>query len=224
MNRMANSKPKVKSPKWEDFLPAERAIIRKYRTPRQVQEFLRSLPYNWEKEGETLRTLRSVVRHGSAHCLEAALMAAAILEQHGFPPHLLDLESQDRLDHVLFLFRWRGRWGTVARSRDYGLHGRKPVFRTVRQLVMSYVDPYVTDNTARMTGYGVANLRTLVKCDWRLSSRNVWELERALINMPHKRLKSSDRRYQLALRRFVAFRDKSPHGPVTFYSNQHLWL
>jgi len=223
---MPNPKSKIqnpKSPRWKDFLPAERAIIRKYRTPRQVQEFLRSLPYNWEKEGETLRTFRSVVRHGSAHCLEAALMAAAILEQHGFPPLLLDLESQDRLDHVLFLFRWRGRWGTVARSRDYGLHGRKPVFRTVRQLVMSYVDPYV-DNTARITGYGVADLRTLVKCDWRLSSRNVWEVERALINMPHKKLKSSDRRYQLALRLFVAFREKFPHGPVTFYSNQHLWL
>ena len=204
-------------------MPAERAIIRKYRTPRQVQAFLRSLPYNWEKEGETLRTFRGVVRHGSAHCLEAALTAAAILEQHGFPPLLLDLESQDRLDHVLFLFQRRGRWGTVARSRDYGLHGRKPVFRTVRQLVMSYVDPYV-DNTARITGYGVADLRTLVKGDWRLSSRNIWEVERVLISMPHKKLRSSDRRYELALRRFIAFREKFPHGPVTFYSNQQLWL
>jgi hypothetical protein len=220
---MSSPKSEIRNPKWEEFLPAERAIIRKYRTPRQVQEFLRSLPYNWEKEGETLRTFRGVVGHGSAHCLEAALTAAAILEQHGFPPLLLDLESQDRLDHVLFLFRRRGRWGTVARSRDYGLHGRKPVFRTVRQLVMSYVDPYV-DNTARITGYGVADLRTSVKGDWRLSSRNVWEVERALISMPHKKLKSSDRRYELALRRFIAFREKFPHGPVTFYSDQHVWL
>jgi hypothetical protein len=206
-----------------DFRPAEWAIIRAYRTPRQVQEFLRSLPYNWGEEGETLRTLRGVVRHGCAHCLEAALAAATILEQHGFPPLLLDLESQDNLDHVLFLFRWRDGWGTVARSRDYGLHGRKPVFRSVRQLVMSYVDPYV-DNTARITGYGVADLRTLVKCNWRLSTRNVWEVERALIDMPHTGLKSSDRRYRLALRRFLAFREKFPHAPVTFYSNQHLWL
>lgn len=206
-----------------DFRPAEWAIVQKYRTPRQVQEFLRSLPYNWEEGAETLRTFRGVVKHGSAHCLEAALTAAAILEQHGHPARLLDLESQDNLDHVLFLFQQRGRWGTIARSRDYGLHGRKPVFRTVRQLVMSYVDPYV-DNTARITGYGVGDLRTLVKCDWRLSSRNVWEVERALINMPHRKLKSSDRRYQLALRRFIAFREKYPHGPVTFYSNQHLWL
>ena len=226
---MASLKATVQNPKPSsppartDFRPTEWAIVEKYRTPRQVQEFLRSLPYNWEKGVETLRTFRGVVKHGSAHCLEAALTGAAILEQHGYPPRLLDLESQDNLDHVLFLFQQRGRWGTVARSRDYGLHGRKPVFRTVRQLVLSYVDPYV-DNTARITGYGVADLRTLVKCDWRLSSRNVWEVERALINMPHRKLKSSDRRYQLALRRFLSFRQKFPHGPVTFYSNQHLWL
>src|SRR5271167_3792111 len=199
MNRVPNLKSEIQNPKFpappsrDDFRPAEWTIIRKHRTPRQVQEFLRSLPYNWEKGGETLRTLRGIAHHGSAHCLEAALAAAAILEQHGFPPLLLDLESQDNLDHVLFLFRCRGRWGTVARSRDYGLHGRKPVFGTVRQLAMSYVDPYV-DNTARIVGYGVADLRTLVKCDWRLSSKNVWEVERVLINMPHKKLKSSDRR------------------------------
>jgi len=229
MNRMPNPKSKIQNPKclWpptrEDFRPAEWVIVQKYRTPRQVQKFLRALPYNWEKGGDTLRTLRGVVYHSSAHCLEAALAAATILEQHGFPPLLLDLESQDNLDHVLFLFRSRGRWGTVARSRDYGLHGRKAVFRTVRQLAMSYVDPYV-DNTSRITGYGVADLRTLVKGDWRLSSRNVWEVERALINMPHKTLKSSDRRYLLALRRFRAFREKFPHRPVTFYPNQHRWL
>ena len=91
------------------FRPKEWAVIQRYRTPRQVQQFLRALPYNWEKRGETLRTFRGVVRHWSAHCLEGALTAAAILEQHGYPPLLLDLESQDNLDHVLFLFTRRGR-------------------------------------------------------------------------------------------------------------------
>lgn len=155
--------------------------------------------------------------------MEAALAAATILEQHGFPPLLLDLESQDRLDHVLFLFRQRGRYGTVARSRDIGLHGRKPVFQTLRQLVMSYVDPYV-DYTARITGYGVADLRMLVKCDWRLSSKNVWEVERALIRLPHKKLKTSVRKYQSVLRQFRAFRERFPDQPVTFYPNRHQWM
>jgi len=198
-------------------------LIERLRTPKQVQDYLRKLPYNREKVGETLRTFRGVVRQGEAHCLEAALFAATVLEQHGYPPIFLDMESQDNLDHVLFLFRHRGRYGTVARSRDFGLHGRKPVFRTVRDLVMSYVDPYV-DGSGRVVGYGVFDLRTLGGYDWRLSSGNVWAVEKALIEFKHMKLKTSDRRYQATLRRFRAFRKEHPTGPADFYSGQHRWL
>jgi len=207
----------------EAFTPKEWAVIQKHRTPRQVQQFLRALPYNWERKGETLRTFRGVVRRWQAHCLEGALVAATILEQHGYLPLLLDLESRDLLDHVLFLFRHRGRYGTVARSRDAGLHGRKPVFRTLRQLVMSYVDPYV-DGSGRITGYGVFDLRSLRRCDWRLSRRNVWAVVRALIKLPHKKLKTSDRRYRAVLRQFQTFKKRYPGRPVTFYANKHQWL
>ncbi|MBC7894456.1 MAG: hypothetical protein H7066_03530, partial [Cytophagaceae bacterium] len=127
-----------RTPALSTFTPRERALIRRLRTPLQVQRFLRAFPYNWK---ETLWTFRGVVQHGSAHCLEAVLFAATVLEQHGYPPLVLDLESQDKLDHVLFLYRQDGRWGTVARSRDEGLHGRKPVFRSLRALVNSYMDP-----------------------------------------------------------------------------------
>jgi hypothetical protein len=188
-----------------------------------VQEFLRALPYNWEKKGETLRSFRGVVRHWQVHCLEGALTAATILEQHGYPPLLLDFESQDKLDHVVFLFRQRGRYGAVARSRDAGLHGRKPVYRTLRQLVMSYVDPYV-DGSGRILGYGVLDLRTLRRCNWRLSQRNVWAVEQALIKNRHTKVQTSDRRYQAMLRKFLAFRKKYPELPATFYANRHEWL
>jgi hypothetical protein len=164
-----------------------------------------------------------VVLHWQAHCLEGALTAATILEQHGYPPLLLDFESQDKLDHVLFLFRQRGGYGTVARSRDAGLHGRKPVYRSLRSLVMSYVDPYV-DGSGRIVGYGVLDLRTLRHTDWRLSSRNVWKVERALIEMPHWTLRTSDRRYEAMLRRYRAFREMHPDRPATFYANRHDWL
>lgn len=210
-------------PARERFRPKEWALIRKHRTPKQVQDFLRALPYNWEKRGETLRTFRGVVRRWQAHCLEAALVAATILEQHGYPPLLLDLESQDKLDHVLFVFRERGRYGTVARSRDYGLHGRKPVFRTLRALVMSYVEPYV-DGSGRITGYGVFDLRTLERCDWRLSARNVWAVERALIDSPHEKLRTSDRRYREILGQFRAYKQRYPNRPVDFYAGKHQWL
>lgn len=206
-----------------DFRPREWALIQKLRTPRQVQRFLRALPYNWEKGGETLRTFRGVVRRWQAHCLEAALTAATILEQHGYPPLLLDFESQDKLDHVIFLFRCKGRYGAVARSRDAGLHGRKPVYRSVRQLVMSYVDPYV-DGSGRILGYGILDLRALRRTDWRLSERNVRAVERALIEMPHKKLKTSDRRYAAALRQYLAFRKEHPDRPATYYANRHEWL
>jgi hypothetical protein len=158
-----------------------------------------------------------------AHCLEAALVAATILEQHGYPPLLLDLESQNNLDHVLFLFRERGGYGTVARSRDAGLRGRKPVFRTLRALVMNYVDPYV-DGSGRITGYGVLDLGTLQRCDWRLSSRNVWAVERTLIRLSHRKLRTSNRRYREMLVHYRAFRAQHPHEPAIFYANRHKWM
>src|SRR5690348_17918914 len=95
----------------EAFRKHEWDIVTKYRTPRQVQKFLRGLRYNWEKNGETLSTFRGVVRRNTAHCLEGVLVAATILEQHGYPPWVLDIESQDNIDHVLFLFKHRGRYG-----------------------------------------------------------------------------------------------------------------
>src|SRR5437667_12657939 len=121
-----------------------------------------------------------------------------IIGQSCYPTLYYNIEYKDRLDHVLFLFHRSGLYGTVERSRDFGLHGRKPVFRTLRHLVMSYVDPYV-DNTARITGYGVLDLGTLKRCDWRLSPGNVWSVERALIRMPHQKLDTSDRRHRRVL-------------------------
>jgi hypothetical protein len=103
------------APRRTAFRPKEWALVRKLRTPRQVQGFLHKLPYNWDRP-VTLRTFRGVVQHGKASCLEGALTAATILEQHGYPPLLLDLESQDDLDHVLFLFQRKGR----ARWRGHG--------------------------------------------------------------------------------------------------------
>ena len=221
---MHSSQTQLSQPPPRDaFTRRERTIIEAHRTPRQVQRWLSGLPYNWEKNGPTLRTFRGVVEHGEAQCVEAALAATAILEQHGYPPLLLDLESQDGLDHTLFLFRHRGRFGAVARSRDAGLHGRKPVYRTLRQLVMSYADPYV-DGSGRVTGFGVFDLRTLRRCDWRLSRRSVWAVERALIALRHTKFGTSDRRYERMLRRYREFRRRHPDRPATFYSSRHQWL
>src|SRR5215510_12342270 len=113
------------------FTARERRLVGRLRTPAAVQQFLNELPYNTEPHGRaTLRSFRGVVSHGCAHCLEAVLFATVVLEQHGFPPLVLSFESIDHLDHVIYVYRLRGRWGSIARSRDPGLHGRKPVFAT----------------------------------------------------------------------------------------------
>src|SRR6185295_777123 len=172
------------------FRPAERRLIRRLTTPAQVQRFLNDLPYNTEPPPDpaTLRSFRGVVRHRTAHCLEAAITAAVILEQHGYPPLVMSLESIDGLDHVIFVYRTRRGWGSVARSRDPGLHGRKPVFRTLRQLAMSYVDPFI-DFTGCVKGYAVVDLRVLDPYDWRLAGHNVWKVERLLLDIPHRRIR-----------------------------------
>src|SRR4051812_21271485 len=176
------------------FTRAERRVIDRCRTPASVQRYLNALPYNNEPPpgGATLRSFRGVVRHGTAHCMEAALAAATILEQHRYPPLILSFESIDQLDHVLFVYRRRGLWGSVARSRDPGLHGRKPVFRTARALALSYVEPYV-DYHGRITGYTVVDLRDVLgDYDWRLADHNVWKAERVLLDAPHIPIASSD--------------------------------
>lgn len=211
-------------PPQEAFTRKEWAVIQKYRTPEQVQEFLRSLPYNRERNGETLRSFREVIRRGTAHCLEATLVAAVILEQHGYPPLVLSFESQDNLDHVIFVFRRRGRWGSVARSRDAGLHGRKPVFRGIRNLAWSYYDPYV-DFTGRLTGYQLVDLRNLGDYDWRFSPRNMWKVEKFLIDIPHRNLWSSRTRYRELLARYKEYRRRHPRGPVIeIYGRRDRWM
>ena len=162
------------------FTAAERRLIARLRTPAAVQRWLNSLPYNNEPHGETLRSFRGVVRTGTAHCFEAALAAAVILEQHRYPPLVLSFESIDLLDHVIFVYRGPRGWGSVARSRDPGLHGRKPVFATPRALALSYFEGYI-DFTGRIKAYAVVDLRVLGRYDWRLSASNIWKAERLLL-------------------------------------------
>lgn len=205
------------------FTRQERALIRRLNTPAKVQRWLNALPYNTEKGGETLRSFRPVARLETAHCLEAALFAAVVMEQHGYAPLLMSLESQDWLDHVIFVYRHDSGWGSIARSRDPGLHGRKPRFRSPRALARSYYDGYV-DDTGRLEGFGLADLRTtLPDYDWRLSTKNVWKVEQMLIDFPHKKITTSDRRYRRLLRKYKAYRAANNDRKPVYYRGKDKW-
>jgi hypothetical protein len=165
-------------------------LSRRYRTPEQVQKFLRKeFPYNFEKGGETLRSAVGALRTGHAHCLEASFVAAAILEKHGYPPLVMSLESADDLDHVVYIFRGPRGWGAIGQSREPGLHGREPRYRSIRELALSYFDPFV-DKTGALIGYGTASLDDSGS-DWRFAKTNVWRVEQYLIEIPHQRLRKT---------------------------------
>jgi len=206
------------------FTPRERRLVERLRTPAAVQRYLNDLPYNQEPHGRaTLRSFRGVVREGCAHCLEAALFATVVAEAHGYAPLVLSFESIDELDHVIFVYRHRRRWGSIGRSRDPGLHGRKAVFATPRALALSYFDPFV-DFTGRITGYAVVNLaEAMGSYDWRLSAGNVWKVERVLLDRRHVPIASSDRRVEALRARYRAFRTQFPERKPLYYRDRDRW-
>jgi len=120
------------------FTLAERAIFRRLSTPARIQRFVDDLAYNKEPGGPTCRSPRRVLRDRTAHCMEGALFAAAALRRLGQPPLLFDLESVRDDDHVLALFRVRGYWGGIGKSNFSGLRFREPIYRTLRELAISY--------------------------------------------------------------------------------------
>lgn len=180
----------------------------KLKTPEAVQLFLQSYPYNQEKNGETVMSAETALKKKYWHCLEATFVAAAILENHDYPPLVLSLESKDQLDHVLFLFQEHGLWGTISRSRDRGLEGRRPVFKTIKQLVWDYYDHYI-DRTAKITRYQIAHLDE-ISADWRQSHKNVWQAEQYLIDLRHNKFPSSRQRYRKIYNRVVKHKEILP--------------
>ena len=188
-----------------------------------MQRWLNALRYNTETGGETLRSFRPVARLETAHCLEAALFAAVVMEQHGYPPLVMSLESQDWLDHVIFVYRHDTGWGSIARSRDPGLHGRKPRFRSPRALARSYYDGYV-DYTGRLKGFGLADLRTtLPDYDWRLSTKNVWKVEQMLIDFPHKKIKTLGSEISAAAAQVQGIPGDAQRSEAIYYRGRDKW-
>lgn len=174
---------------WRDnFNPAEIRVLRALRTPERVQRFLdQDIGYNKEPDGVTCRSPRRVLRHGIAHCMEGALLAAAALRVLGYPPLLMDLEAVRDDDHVLAVFRKGSHWGAIAKSNYSGLRYREPVYRSLRELAMSYFEHYYNlqgEKTLRNYSRPV-NLKRFDSIHWMTSEEDVWAIPEYLVVIPH---------------------------------------
>jgi len=171
----------------DSFTPAELAVFQRLRSPDKIQRFLDDLAYNKEPGGATCRSPRRVLRDRTGHCMEGALFGAAALRMLGHPPLLLDLEAEHDDDHVLAIFRARDCWGAVAKSNYAGLRYREPVYRTVRELVMSYFEHYYNLRREKtLRGYSrPVNLTRFDRIDWMTAEEDVWKVPEYLCTIRH---------------------------------------
>lgn len=170
------------------FTPREMRTLRALKTPARVQEFLDfEIGYDKQEDGPTCRSPRLVLKDRRAHCMEGALLAAAALRVHGHPPMLLDLEAVRDDDHVLAVYKDRGHWGAIAKSNYASLRFREPVYRTVRELVMSYFEHYHNvsgEKTLRRYSRPVS-LTRFDHLHWMTASDHVWAIPEYLCTVSH---------------------------------------
>lgn len=173
----------------EDYGLSARELrtLRALKTPAKIQKFVDELTYQY---ADTAGSPRRVLRERKGHCLEGALLAAAALRVQGHPPLLMDLEAVRDDDHVIALYRERGLWGGIAKSNYAGLRFRAPVYRTLRELALSYFESYYNlrgERTLRAYSRPV-DLRRLDARGWMTSEEDVWFVAEALVAAKHYKL------------------------------------
>jgi hypothetical protein len=191
--------------KWP-FTPGELRKLKSLRSPAGIQRFLDGLPYHI---ADTAWSPRLVLREGKAHCLEGAIFAAAALRVNGYPPLILDLEAENDTDHVVAVYRQAGAWGAVASSNYSGCRFRAPVYRTLRELALSYFEDYFNlrkERTLRNFSRPV-DLSRFDKQSWMTTEEPVWFVAEHLLDIPHTPLLTAAQRRSLTridLRSFKA--------------------
>src|SRR5579863_3467872 len=164
--------------------PAHVRTLRALKTPAQIQRFVDAIPYQY---ANTAWSPQRVLRERKGHCLEGALLAAAALRANGYPPLLMDLEAVHDDDHVVAVYRDNGLWGSIAKSNFAGLRFRAPIYRTTRELALSYFEHYYNLRGERtLRAYSVpVNLARLDKLHWMTSEDDVWCVPELLIAARH---------------------------------------
>jgi len=158
--------------------------LRALKTPVLIQRFIDGLTYQY---ADTAWSPQRVLRERKGHCLEGALLAAAALRLNGYPPLIMDLEAVHDDDHVVAVYRERGLWGSLAKSNFAGLRSRSPIYRTPRELALSYFEHYYNlrgEHTLRSYSMPV-NLARLDSKQWMTSGEDVWCVPELLIAARH---------------------------------------
>lgn len=169
------------------FTPAELRKLRSFKDPYGIQRFLDTMPYHL---ADTAWSPRVVLREQTSHCLEGAIFAAAALRVLGFPALIIDFEAEHDTDHVLALYRVKGHWGTVAKSNYSSCRYREPVYRTLRELAISYFDSYFNMRRERtLRNYSrPVNLARFDHWEWMTTEEPVWFIPNYLLEIPHIKL------------------------------------
>jgi hypothetical protein len=169
------------------FTPAELRKLRRLKDPHGIQQYLDDLPYHL---ADTAWSPRLVLREGTAHCLEGAIFAAAALRANGFPPLIIDFEAEKDTDHVMAVFRVDGHWGAIAKSNYTGCRYREPVYRSLRELAMSYFNIYFNMRRQRTlrTFSRPVNLARFDDQHWMTTEKPVWFIVYYLLEIHHYKL------------------------------------
>lgn len=171
--------------------PAELAIFKKLTTPIKIQNFLDKFPRNYEKKGETYMSPRRSLKVGKMHCFEAALVAALALWLQGEEPLLLDLRAVGDDDHVVALYKRHGYWGAISKTSYASLRFRDPIYKTLRELALSYFHEYFENNQGKkvLREYSAKpfNLKKWGR-GWVTAEEDLYDLVDALDEAPHKKI------------------------------------
>jgi hypothetical protein len=170
-----------------NFTPAELRKLRSLKDPYGIQRCLDDMPYHL---ADTAWSPRAVLRENTSHCLEGAMFAAAALRANGFPPLIWDLEADHDTDHVLAIYRVKGHWGAIAKSNYTGCRYREPVYRSLRELAMSYFNLYFNlrrERTLRTFSRPV-NLARFDRLQWMTTEKPIWFIVYHLLEIPHTKL------------------------------------
>lgn len=188
--------------------PAEFAVLRRLDRPEKIQAFLYGLGQNFELGGDTCRPVRDVLRTRRAHCIEGAMLAACALWVQGEAPLLMDMRAVRDYDHVVALFRRHGRWGAISKTNGVGLRWRDPVYRSLRELAISYFHEYSNRRHHKtLREYSVPyDLRRMNPAVWVNGKKNAWDVAEALDELKHFKL--VEKRHLKSVTRRDAFERK----------------